>query len=359
MNVATVLSSVSQSDTGERVKSSVGTARAAAGNGQEFASKVAPSLQQGLESGAVTAVVGGAGLLGGLRALVRGERKRGVARVVFGAAFLAVAVAQRRNRGPGRESDVDATDVADTGPDVGTIADEAGGVGDDDHAAGEVASAVVDTSPNVEDAGSELDSESMTEPGSDAASTSVDQREVADTGVDSRDLAETTGRDSAATETTETETEDPGDTTGSEEVERLGEAALDGQSHEVPAPQRAFNRGFLAHSTETFWGVRDRDDAVLVSADYDALSGRDGVTYVASSQIGDDARELPIPDAVLDHWDEVLGGTAVAGGDDILFATTDDLEADGLLWVLPAAWADDVFGEPESSGDTESSGGTE
>ena len=359
MNVATVQSSVSQSDTGERSESSVGTARAPAGSGHEYASKVAPSLRRGVGSGALTAIVGGAGLLGGLRALLRGERKRGVARVVFGAAFLTVAVAQRRSRGPEKESDVEETDVVGSGPDVEAIADEAGDVGDDDHAAGEAASAVADTSPDVEDAGSELDSESRTELGSDAASTSVDQREVADTGVDSQDLSETTGRDSAETETTETETtetetEDAGDATGSEEVDRLGEAAFDGQSHEVPAPQRAFNRGLLAHSTEAFWGVRDRDDAVLVSQDYDALSGPDGVTYVASSQIGDDVRELPIPDTVLDHWGEVLGGTAVAGGDGILFATTDDLAADGLLWVLPAAWADDVFGEPEPSGQTES-----
>lgn len=131
-----------------------------------------------------------------------------------------------------------------------------------------------------------------------------------------------------------------------EDIDRIGEAAFDRQSRKVPAPQRTFNQGFLAHSAEAFWGIRTHDDAVLLSQDYDAIEDRDGVRYVSSSEIGADARELPIPDAILDHWDEVLGGgTAVAGGDDILFVTTDTLAADGLLCVLPAEWADDAFGE--------------
>ena len=128
-----------------------------------------------------------------------------------------------------------------------------------------------------------------------------------------------------------------------EDIDRLGTAAVDRQSREVPVPQRAFNQGFLAHSSEAFWGIDDRDDSVVVSADYDAVEGREGVRYVASSEIGADARELPIPDSVLDHWDEVYGGgTAVTGGDDILFVTTEELAADGLLRVLPAEWAADA-----------------
>lgn len=275
LGVATKRSCVSQTNTSARSESGVETARAAAGSGREYVSKTAPYLRFSIESGAVAAIVGGTGLLGGLRALRGGERERVLARLAFGAAFLAAAVAQRRSRGRRGESDGEETDVVDTG-------------------------------------------------------------------VDSEDLAETTER----------ETEDAGDATETvtetEDVDRLGEAAFGRQSQEVPAPQRAFNQGFLAHSAEAFWGVRTRDDAVLVSQDYDAVEGRDGVQYVASSEIGDDVRELPIPDAVLDHWDEVLGGgTAVTGGDDILFVTTDDLAADGLLRVLPAEWADNVFGEEE------------
>lgn len=315
--------------------------RAETGSGREYASEVAPYLRRSVESGTPTAVVGGAALLGGFRAFLRGERRRGLAGLVLGVALLAVAVAQRRSGGAGRESGVEDTDVVGTGPDVEAIADEAGGVGDEDHAGGEAASSVVDTSPDVEDTASGLESgaepDSESGPGSESAS--VDQRDVVDAGVDGQDLAEAAER----------ETEDASDSVASEDVDRLGEAAFDAQSNGVPAPQRAFNQGYLAHSTEAFWGVRARDDAVLVSADYDAVEGRDGVQYVASSAIGDDVRELPIPDAVLDHWDEVLGGgTAVAGGDGILFATTDDLAVHRLLWVLPAEWADDVFGEPAS-----------
>jgi hypothetical protein len=212
------------------------------------------------------------------------------------------------------------------------VAEESGGVGEEQHASGEEATEVVDTSPDIEDVDVARERES------DAAvgSASVDQREVADTGVDSETL----------TETSEGEPEESDETAESEDVERLGKAAFDRQSREVPAPQQAFNRGFLAHSTEVFWGVRTDDDAVLVSQDYDAVDGREGVDYVASSEIGDDAREVPIPDAILDHWDEVYGGgTAVTGGDDILFVTTDDLSDDDVLWVLPADWAADVIGE--------------
>ncbi|WP_440988379.1 hypothetical protein [Haloarchaeobius baliensis] len=137
----------------------------------------------------------------------------------------------------------------------------------------------------------------------------------------------------------------PDDEPETEDIDRLGAAAFDRQSRNVPAPQWAFNQGFLAHSAEAFWGIRTRDDAVLVSQDYDAIADRAGVRYVSSSEIGTDVRELPIPDAILDHWDEVIGGgTAVAGGDDILFVSTDSLAADGLLWVLPADWADELSG---------------
>ena len=338
---------MSQSDTSERSESSYGTARGATGsgrgsvsNGHGYASRIASSLRRGVGSGVVAAIVGGVGLLGGTRALLRGERWGGLARLALGVALLAVAVVQRRSRGAGRTSEIDEADVVGTGPDVGAIAVDAGGAGDGDNADGEAASAVADTAPDVEDASSGLGSgvEPDDEPEPDEASASTNQRDVGDAGADSEEVAEAA----------EDESGDSVEAPGREAVDSLGEAAFGGQSHEVPAPQRAFNQGFLAHSTEAFWGVRARDDAVLVSANYDALSGRDGVEYVASSAIGDDVRELPIPDTVLDHWDEVFGGgTAVAGGDDILFATTDDLAADGLLWVLPAAWAEGEFGEPK------------
>lgn len=222
----------------------------------------------------VAALVGGAGLIGGLRALRRGDRARGFVGIAVGAALLGVALLRRRSGGVDDEIAVPERDAAATGTDF----------------------------------------------------------EGVDEGVGADAVASTANVAPATTPTVDVEPAD---------VDRLGAAAFDGQSREVPAPQRAFNQGFLAHSSEAFWGIDTRDDSVVVSTDYDAVEGREGVRYVASSEIGADARELPIPDAVLDHWDEVFGGgTAVTGGDDVLFVTTEELAAQSLLRVLPADWID-------------------
>jgi hypothetical protein len=256
---------------------------------------VAPSLWRGVTSGTATGIVGVIGVLRGLRSVRRGQRDRGFGELALGGVLLAVAVAQRQSSREAAEE----PGLVDTGPDAEGVAGEAGGGSVDEgaHTTGEAAAAAVDSTPDVP---------------SDRAAAQPD--------TESGELARP------------------------EAVDRLGEAAVDSQSREVPVPQRAFNQGFLAHSAEAFWGIHDRDDAVLVSQDFDAVQGRDGVKYVASSEIGEDARELPIPTAVLTHWDEVGGGgTAVAGGDDVLFVTTDGLEADHLLRVLPSAWAGDLL----------------
>lgn len=342
---------MNQTDTSARSEpeSGVETARAVARGGREYIAKAAPPLRGGVKSGAVTAIIGAAGLLGGLRALLGGERDRGITGIAIGAAFLAISLAQRRSRSFGGEPDVEETDVVDTGPDIESVADETGGLEAEDHAVGEAAAEVSDTSPDIEEVGTGLESESESE----SESASIDQREVVDTGVDTEDLSSGTQRESGDTggeegpsdETTAEEGTDTGDDIQTEDLDRLGESAFDRQSREVPVPQRAFNQGFLSHSAEAFWGIRTRDDAVFVTQDYDAIEGRNGLQYVASSEIGDDVRELPIPTAVLNHWDEVGGGgTAVAGGDDILFVTTDVLAADSLLRVLPAEWANDLSG---------------
>lgn len=295
-----------------------------ANRGREYLSTVAPSLRRGVEPRTATAIVGGTSLLAGLRAFRRGNRGRGLAGVVVGAALLATALArQRRSGSRDAETDAEERDVVDTGADA-------------------------------EDVGSGLEpaSESAPRPESDtgAESAAADQREVDDTETVAEEIERKTGdigdtdgtTDGAATDARGTG-EVAAEGVEPEEIERLGEAALDRQSREVPVPQQAFNRGFLSHSAEAFWGIRADDDAVVVSQNYDAIQSRDGMRYVASTQIGEDVRELPIPDTVLDHWDEVAGGgTAVAGGDDILFVTTDDLSADGLLRVLPSKWADDI-----------------
>ncbi|MBV0923214.1 hypothetical protein KTS45_03290 [Halomicroarcula limicola] len=303
---------MTQTDTSAQSEpeSSVDSARTAAKSGREYLSKAAPYLRRGVESDAVTAAIGGTGLLGGLRALRDGERGRGLVGLVVGAGFVALTLARRRFRHRGEELSVEEADVADTGPDVEAVADEAGGVGEGDGATDEAVADAVDTSPDVESVESDAEPESEPESGTNDGTATTEEGATAD--------------DSEA-----------------EDVDRLGEAAFDGQSREVPAPQRAFDRGFLAHSAEAFWGIRSGDDAVLVSQDYDAIEGQDEVHYVASSEIGADARELPIPDVILNHWNEVLDDAAsVTGGDDVLFVTTDRLAADGVLRVLPSKRAD-------------------
>lgn len=287
MCVATQQSGVNQTDPSGRTKP-----EATDDSGPEYISKAAPYLRRGVESGAVTATVGVVGLLSGLRAFLAGERTLGLAKIALGGGFLTAALAQWRSRNRSGEPDVEETEVGDTD----AIADAVDGAGEEDHDASKSAVEIADTSPDMEDVEPGLESDADTDTAAEA-----------------------------------------------EDIERLGEAAFDSQSREVPAPQQAFNRGFLSHSSMVCWGIRARDGAVLIAQDYDALAGRDGVKYVASSEIGTDVREIPIPEVVLNHWDEVIGGgMAVTGGDDILFVTTESLAAEGLLCVLPTEWADNL-----------------
>ena len=122
--------------------------------------------------------------------------------------------------------------------------------------------------------------------------------------------------------------------------DRVGAAAFDEHTGEVPAPQQVFNQQYLSLDAEAVWGIRD-DDVVVVSQQYDAIEATDSIEYVASTQVNEN-RVLTIPDRITDHWDEVAGGgMAVESGDDVVFATSDDPEADWQLLVVPAAWADE------------------
>jgi hypothetical protein len=121
------------------------------------ASRLARYARRALRSGALAGVGGGVSLLAGVRALRRGDRVRGVVRLALGGLLVAVAVRQRRGgEQAGAGSGVDQTDV-------------------------------VDTSPDIEDAGPapELDS--------DVDATDVDQTDVVDTGIDEADLADAAG----------------------------------------------------------------------------------------------------------------------------------------------------------------------
>lgn len=131
-----------------------------------------------------------------------------------------------------------------------------------------------------------------------------------------------------------------------ETYERLGEAAIDGENNRVPVPQEAFNRALLVQGSEAYWGIRETDDAVLVSGLYDSLREAEGTRYVASSEVGTDSRLLRVPDDVLDHWDDVAGGaTTVAGGDGLVFLTAESLAAARQIRVVPAVWEDAVRGD--------------
>ena len=130
----------------------------------------------------------------------------------------------------------------------------------------------------------------------------------------------------------------------SDSYEQVGDAAVRGNSLTVPVPQRAFNQELLEPDAEAFWGVRDEDGAVVVSALYDPFQDEPGFRFLDSSAV-DDERMLKIPDAVFDHWDDLAdGGTAVEGGDRLQFLTNDDLEANRQLLVVPEEQAADLRG---------------
>jgi len=315
--------------------------RADRGDG-ERATALVSRVREHARSGTLAGVLGGAALLRGIRSLRAGERVRGLGRVVAGAGLLGVAAVQRRaGRGPsGERIDIDQTDVVDTAPDI----DAVGSVnGDGDHADSEAATEVVDTGPDVEDAVESDDTETEAGEGNGtgaggadsggAAGGTTDETAAEEPEAAAADDGTDTGADAAADAEPETVTYD-----------RLGAAAFDEHGTEVPVPQQAFNREFLALGGEAHWGVRD-DRSVVVSERFDPIQGGEGVDYLASTRV-DDERSLRVPDEVTDHWDDAVGGPmAVAGGDDIVFATSDDLGTDRQLLVLPAAWADEVLGE--------------
>jgi hypothetical protein len=85
---------------------------------------------------------------------------------------------------------------------------------------------------------------------------------------------------------------------------------------------------------------------VVVSRLYDLLEDAEDVRFLTSTVVREDSRQLPVPDAVFDHWDDLAGGgTAVSGGDRLEFVTSDELAADEQLLVLPEWQVEDVVGE--------------
>lgn len=74
---------------------------------------------------------------------------------------------------------------------------------------------------------------------------------------------------------------------------------------------------------------------MVVSYLYDPLEDDEAARFLTSTVVEND-REVQIPDAVFDHWDEIYGGgTAVSGDDRIEFVTTEELAANEQMLVLP------------------------
>ncbi|MHB9288671.1 hypothetical protein ACKVMT_16695 [Halobacteriales archaeon Cl-PHB] len=277
--------------------------RGRAGRPGETAGGLEGVLRWGMQTGAFAAVGAGLSLLGSLRDLRRGEPSRALGKALLGGLFGVMAVTQRwpvvdvpATDDAGGGPPVDRSAIADTGPAAGT--DEAGPV------ASQGAERGATTAPTLV-SDYEKDAETLDATASGAEGGSAAPRETYD---------------------------------------RLGEAAIDGQSRRVPAPQRAFDRRYLASGGQVHWGVRDADDAVVVSRVFDPLQDDPGVRYLGSSDIGVDSRLLQVPDAVLDHWDAVYGGgTAVSGGDGLVFLRADALDEDRQLRVVPGDWVADVL----------------
>ncbi|MFB1066216.1 hypothetical protein [Natrinema sp. H-ect4] len=312
---------------------------------RESASRALQSVRGGIESGLPAGIGGGVSLLRGVRALRRGEREHGVGQLVLGGVLVAVAIAQRRADGRRDETraDIDQTDVVSTGPEIDDLEERDAGGGQH---TGDEARRVAGTSIDIEDVDSSPDLES------DVDASEIDQSDVVETGTDEDRLAdvanESTGAESESESPDSTASESASPDSGEREsYERLGAAAFDEHSNEIPVPQRAFDQNILSLSSEAFWGIREDDDAVFVSQEFDPIQDAGGIRYVASTEI-DGERTLTIPDTVLNHWDSVAGGgMAVAGGDEIVFVTADSLQADSQIRVVPEQWIDDVLEDGE------------
>ncbi|WP_207587586.1 hypothetical protein [Halomontanus rarus] len=308
--------------------------------GRRTVSNVRDGLRRAVESGAVAGIGGGLCLLDGRRAFRRGDEERGLVSLLLGGLLVAVAITQRRPVDDGMEEiSLERSPVIDSSAGV----DDATGdsTGTPERGAG------VGTEVEPEETETERDAEIEI----DSASESADVENPA-TGVreGSRSGAgPTVESDADEQESEESEDGTERESTGLEDssVERIGEAAFDRQSGQIPIPQRVFNNNVLALNSEVFWGIREVDDAVVVSGLFDPIQDEDGVRYVASTQVDDD-RMLTVPDAVLNHWDGVAGGgTAVVSGDGLVFGIDEGLRSDDQLLVVPAAWADDLLGEGE------------
>ncbi|OLZ40183.1 hypothetical protein A6E15_03940 [Natrinema saccharevitans] len=313
--------------------------RRVAGIDRDSLTGVLRTVRDGVRSGMPAGVAGLASLLSGVRALRRGDRGHAYLRLGAGGLLLAIALDQRRAARD--RTGVEPTDVVSTTPDIGRLE------GRERDAGSEVAGTSIDIG----------DAASSPERSSDADAADVDETDVVESGPDAERLADaasgaTTADEPERADDAESEPDaaddaesepDAADDAEPESYEQLGAAAFDEHSSEVPVPQAAFDRTILSLGSEVFWGIREADDAVVVSGQFDPIRDGDGIRYVASSEV-DGERSLTVPDAVLNHWDAVAGGgLAVGSGDDLVFLTTDTLGADDQIRVVPEQWLEDAL----------------
>jgi len=269
--------------------------------GQVYAARARDALRRAASSGLLAGLGGSVFLVRGLQALRRGDRERGIGRLILGAVLVAIGALQREST---------------TRPSGERIE-----IGHPEAEVGEPEGAVEEAPP--------------AERAAEAPEEEVEEAEEAE------ELEEAPAEELEEAQEVEEAAEEAPEAVA---PERLGEAAFDEYSSEVPVPQKALNMRLLSLGSEVVWGVRDGDDAVVLSENYDAIVDREGVTYVGSSEL-DGERMLTVPDRVRDHWDEVSGGpTAVVSGTELVFATDDDLRADDLLLLVPEQWVDDLLG---------------
>ncbi|MDG5777088.1 hypothetical protein VB773_21165 [Haloarculaceae archaeon H-GB2-1] len=266
---------------------------------------VARTLKRSLWNGVLAGVTGVGSIVLGVRAIRAGEYNRGLSQLAVGMLLATIAVGQRRGD---EETQSDDTRRASPGTSIS--------VGERSHET---------------DAGG---APAETEGASADAPTAGDTVETEPTETDARGPE-------AVVEGAQTPSE------AAPTHERLGEAAFDEHSNEVPVPQQVFDLELLTLGSEAVWGVRESDDAVLVSPLFDPIQERSDVRYVGSSEI-DDERMLSVPDVVIDHWDAAAGGgRIVTSGTDLVFVTSDELRTDRQVQVVPEQWVDDVLGEAE------------
>lgn len=273
---------------------------------REPASALRGTLKRAFTSGVFTGLGGGLTLLSGLRALRRGQWGRGLVRLFAGGLLLAAGVRQRRSPSGSSARRADQREVVHTSPDVEHVAEA--GLGGEEHASGDAARAVAESSVDVEDVRDESGAEATDDRAGDGASEGQ---------VDF-----------------ENEAAEPRDA--------IGEGTFDARRG-VPVPEAAFEEGFLELDDEAFWGIRDEDDAVFVSHWRVVFEESDGVEYVTSSEV-DEEQLLSVPDVILDHWEGVDDEATTDDGDELVFATTDDLRRADVLWVLTEQRADESFG---------------